>query len=96
MDAFDTIIDMLPYLIPLFVLELALLIIALVDLLNRKSVRGDKMVWVILIIFVGIIGPIIYFILGRQKNTIEEKKNLNQKFMKKHLEKMQEENKIKN
>lgn len=75
MDPFEAIIDILPYLIPLLVLELALLIIALVDLLNRKNLRGDKMVWVVLIIFIGVIGPIIYFIFGRQKNTAEKSKD---------------------
>lgn len=69
MDGFETISDMLPYLIPLLILELGLLIFALVDLLNRQEVRGDKLLWVVLIVFIGIIGPIIYFVFGRQKDT---------------------------
>lgn len=71
MDGFESISDMLPYLIPLLILELGLLIFALVDLLNRQNVRGDKMLWVVLIVFIGIIGPIIYLIFGRRKDTIE-------------------------
>jgi len=72
MDGFETISDMLPYLIPLLILELVLLVVALVDLLNRQNVRGDKMLWVVLIVFVGIIGPIVYFIFGRRKDTAEK------------------------
>ncbi|HEX78798.1 MAG TPA: PLDc_N domain-containing protein [Dehalococcoidia bacterium] len=72
MDGFEAIKDFLPYLIPLLILELGLLIFALVDLLNRQSVRGDKMLWVVLIVFIGIIGPIIYFIFGRNKVTVEK------------------------
>ena len=68
MDGFETISDVLPYLIPLLILELGLLTVALVDLLNRQKVRGDKMLWVLLIVFIGIIGPIIYLIFGRKKD----------------------------
>ena len=72
MDGFETISDILPFLIPLLILELGLLIVALVDLLNRQKVRGDKLLWVVLIVMVGIVGPIIYFIFGRQKDTTEK------------------------
>ena len=72
MDGFETISDILPYLIPLLILELGLLTVALVDLLNRQKVRGDKMLWVLLIVFIGIIGPIIYLIFGRKKDTTEK------------------------
>jgi hypothetical protein len=71
-DGFETISDMMPYLIPLLILELGLLIFALVDLLNRQKVRGDKMLWVVLIVFIGIIGPIVYFVFGRQKDAAEK------------------------
>lgn len=72
MDDFEVLLDALPYLIPLLILELGLMIFALVDLINRQSVRGDKAMWVALIIFIGIIGPIIYFIFGRQKGAAEK------------------------
>jgi hypothetical protein len=71
-DGFETISDMLPYLVPLLILELGLLIFALVDLLNRQKVRGDKMLWVVLIVFIGIIGPIVYFIFGRRNDAAEK------------------------
>ena len=64
--------DMLPFLIPLIILELALLIFALVDLLKREKVRGDnKIVWALVIIIVNIIGPVIYFIFGRAEKKID-------------------------
>jgi hypothetical protein len=64
----DIVIDMLPFLIPLLLLELALLAIALVDLVRREHVTGgNKVVWIIVIILVNIIGPIIYLIFGRKE-----------------------------
>jgi hypothetical protein len=60
--------EILPCLIPLIIIELTLLIIALVDLVKREHVRGgNKIVWVLVIIFINLIGPIIYLIFGRQE-----------------------------
>lgn len=59
--------DMLPFLIPLIIVQLALLVIALVDLLKRQHMPGNtRLVWLIVIIFVNIFGPIIYLIFGRK------------------------------
>ena len=64
--------EMLPFLIPLIILELGLLIFALVDLLRREKVRGDnKIVWALVIIIINIIGPVIYFIFGRAEKKID-------------------------
>jgi hypothetical protein len=63
---------MLPFLIPLFVLEIALLVIALVDVVKRERVKGgNKVVWMLVIIFISIIGPIVYLLLGRQEGTVD-------------------------
>ena len=41
---------------------------ALVDVIRRDSVRGDnKIIWVLDILFAGIIGPILYLAIGRKK-----------------------------
>ena len=64
------IVDLLPALIPLLVLELALLIVALVDLVRRPHVRGgNKGIWIPIIIFIQIIGPIIYLTIGRKERA---------------------------
>ena len=63
---------MLPFLIPLFVLEVALMVIALVDLVKRERVRGgNKVVWALVIILINIIGPIVYPLLGRGEGTVD-------------------------
>ena len=60
--------DALPYLIPLLIVEIALLFIAIIDLDRREHVTGNnKLVWVFVIVLVGIIGPVIYFVFGRKK-----------------------------
>lgn len=57
-------------LLPLIILELILVIVALVDLSKRdkSSLRGEnKLVWVLVILFISTIGPIIYLVMGRKK-----------------------------
>jgi uncharacterized membrane protein YhaH (DUF805 family) len=57
----------LPLLIPIFLIQLALIAFALADLVRRENTRGPKWVWVLVILFVNMIGPIIYFLLGRDE-----------------------------
>jgi len=64
------VMQMLPFLIPLIILELALLIWALLDVLKREHVRGgNKTVWILVIVLFSIIGPVVYFIFGREENA---------------------------
>ena len=57
-------------LIPIIVIQLGLMIAALVDLeRDERRVRGgSKLVWAIVIVFVNILGPILYFIAGREES----------------------------
>ena len=57
----------IPYLIPVLIIQLVLMISALVDLIRREHTRGPKWVWVLVILFVNYIGPIIYFVAGRKE-----------------------------
>lgn len=63
----EFITDNLPLLIPIVLIQLALIVFALADLLRRDNTRGPKWVWVLVILFVNMIGPIIYFLLGRDE-----------------------------
>lgn len=63
---FEQIRPYIPLLIPLIILQLVLMIAALLDLARRERTRGPKWVWALVILFVNIIGPIIYFVAGRQ------------------------------
>ncbi|MGE5558556.1 MAG: PLD nuclease N-terminal domain-containing protein [Bacillota bacterium] len=54
---------------PLILLQLGLVIAALADIARRSSAEiagGRKWPWVLAILFFGIIGPLVYFILGRK------------------------------
>ena len=55
-------------LLPLIILQVILLVAALYDLTRPdRRVRGDsKAVWALIVIFVSTIGPILYFLVGRE------------------------------
>jgi len=57
----------LPYLIPIILLQLVLLAVALIHLARRERTRGPKWAWVLVIVFINIIGPILYLVLGREE-----------------------------
>jgi len=60
------IIEYLPFLIPFVVAELALAITALVHVLKHPNYKfGNKAIWIVVVLCVQIIGPVIYFVLGR-------------------------------
>lgn len=52
---------------PLLVVQFILLIVALVDLLKIHATNGPKILWVFIILFVSLFGPIAYFIVGRKQ-----------------------------
>ncbi len=73
MDELDTIRQILPFLIPLALLQFGLLVWALIDVVKREHVTGgNKVVWILIIVLVGILGPLIYFIFGRKEGPVEE------------------------
>lgn len=56
----------LPFLIPIVLLEWALAITALVHVLRHPNYKfGNRVMWVIIVLFVQLIGPIVYFVFGR-------------------------------
>ena len=59
--------SLIPFLIPIVLLQLGLMVFALVDLIRRARTKGPKWVWALVIIFVNYIGPIIYLVFGREE-----------------------------
>ncbi|MCA1054496.1 PLD nuclease N-terminal domain-containing protein [Rossellomorea aquimaris] len=53
---------------PLILIQLVLMVIAVIDLIKIKDTNGPKWVWLLVVLFINVIGPIIYFIFGRRQN----------------------------
>jgi hypothetical protein len=55
---------------PLVLIELGLVVFSLVDLFrpDRRVVGNSKVVWALIIVLVGTIGPIVYLLAGRKQS----------------------------
>ncbi len=64
----EKITELLPFLIPLVIAEFALLGYTLYHILTHKTYkRGNRTLWlVVVIIGMEFIGPIVYFLFGRE------------------------------
>ena len=48
-----------------------LFIVALIDVIRRQfSNDSDKILWLVLIILLPVLGPILYFVIGKKKGSI--------------------------
>jgi hypothetical protein len=56
----------IPFLIPAALIQLGLLAAALVSIFRHETYKaGNRVLWVIIVIIFNIIGPILYFIIGK-------------------------------
>ena len=64
----DKIMEFLPFLIPLIVAQFALLGYTLYHILTHHTYkRGTRTIWLIIIIaLMNFVGPILYFLLGKE------------------------------
>lgn len=68
MNAMTTaeIMEYLPFLMPIIIIELILMLTALIHVLKHKNYRfGNRVIWIIIVVCLQIIGPILYFTIGR-------------------------------
>ena len=64
----DIIREYLPILIPIIILEIALMIYSLSLVLKHDRYKfGSRTMWILIVIFIQIIGPILYLTIGREE-----------------------------
>lgn len=52
---------------PLLVIQGILVIIALIDWIRIDETNGPKWIWFPIILFVSLLGPVLYFVCGRRQ-----------------------------
>jgi hypothetical protein len=62
----DDLMQYLPLFVPLFLIQLGLISAALLDMRKRPATKGPRWLWIVIILFVNTIGPIAYFVIGRE------------------------------
>ncbi|MFX3632680.1 MAG: PLD nuclease N-terminal domain-containing protein [Candidatus Pristimantibacillus sp.] len=58
---------LIPILAPVMIIQLILIVTALIACARAEHTTGPKWMWVLLIIFIQILGPVMFFIVGRRK-----------------------------
>ncbi|PES61595.1 phosphatidylserine synthase [Bacillus cereus] len=56
----------LPIVLPIIAVGALLVFIALIDLYRNRKTRKNVLVWTLIILFVNVLGPILYFVIGRK------------------------------
>ncbi|PEK01320.1 phosphatidylserine synthase [Bacillus wiedmannii] len=56
----------LPIILPVIAVGALLVFIALIDLYRHRKTRKNVLVWALIILFVNVLGPILYFVIGRK------------------------------
>ena len=59
------ILELVKLLIPLFVIQIGLMIYVLLDLRKNGVKNLNKLAWIVIIVAVNVLGPIVYLIFGR-------------------------------
>jgi len=62
--AWEMTVRLLPILIPLTVVSLVLMVVAIVGIARKPNPWGEKILWLLIVIFLDIIGPVLYFAIG--------------------------------
>lgn len=56
-------------LIPLVIIQITVQLYALYDIYRRGGARSNTPVWVVVIVLFQLLGPIVYFALGRKEDV---------------------------
>lgn len=70
MNNFDFFVENLAFFIPLIILQFILAISAIIHLIKHPQYKfGNKGLWIVIVLAFQIIGPVIYFTLGKGDNV---------------------------
>lgn len=62
----DLLIEYLPFIAPLILLQIGLAIISAVHVVRHPHYRfGNQMMWLLIVLLIQWIGPLVYFVFGR-------------------------------
>lgn len=65
MENLDLVIEYLPFLIPLILLQLGLALYSAIHVYKHPNYKfGNQLMWLIIVLFISFIGPLLYFMFG--------------------------------
>lgn len=64
----EFLLDNIALIAPLLIVQFILVVIAIIDWIKVEKTNGPKWFWLLIILFISMVGPIVYFIFGRRSN----------------------------
>jgi len=62
----EELLQYLPFLIPIALVQVGLMIASLIHILRHKTYRvGSRVIWIVICLLINIVGPVLYFAVGR-------------------------------
>lgn len=62
----DQLLQYLPFLLPVLAIQIVMMVIALVHIFKHTRYRrGNRVLWVLVVVFLELAGPVLYFALGK-------------------------------
>lgn len=52
---------------PLLIIQVALILVALIDWIRTDETNGPKWLWLVVILCISMLGPVLYFVIGRRQ-----------------------------
>ena len=59
--------ELIQILAPIIILEAILAIVGIIAWFKTENTNGPRWLWLLIIIFITILGPILFFIIGRRQ-----------------------------
>ncbi len=53
---------------PIIMIQLFLMLLALFSCIREEKTNGPKWIWIPIIVFISLLGPVLYFVLGRRND----------------------------
>jgi hypothetical protein len=66
-ESLRTFLSYWPLWVPLVLVQIGLIVYALLDWTRRGSLRGSRWLWLVVILFLNIVGPVLYLLVGREE-----------------------------
>jgi len=65
-EFWEIIVAWTPILLPLIIIQFGLLLFAAIDIARKRKTKNlSPVIWILIVFFVNMIGPVLYFVLGR-------------------------------
>ena len=70
-NGMEQLMDYMVVILPLVILNLGLVIFSLVKILREGVANLNKGLWILIVVFFNMVGPVLFLLLGRKKDNYD-------------------------